>query len=117
MIVNFTGILLIVFIVWWFWIYKNRSEAVAGETADDIVVDAGIYSPAVIHAEVGKPITLRFLRKDGNPCSEKVIFGDLNLSADLPLNTPYEVRLTPELTGEFTFTCQMAMYRGKLVVK
>ncbi len=117
MIVNIAGILLIAFIVWWFWIYKNLPVAVAGSTAVDIVVDAGIYSPSVIHAEVGKPLTLRFLRKDGNPCSEKVIFGDLNVSADLPLNIPHEVRLTPKSKGEFEFTCQMAMYRGKLIVE
>ena len=39
-LVNIIGILLIVFIVWWFWIYKKQSEAQALGSAVDIIVDA-----------------------------------------------------------------------------
>jgi len=116
-IVNLAGILLIAFVIWWFWIYKSRSEANAGGDKIDIIVDAGVYEPSLIHARVGKPITLRFIRKDASPCAEKVIFSGIDLSADLLVDKPYELSFTPENKGEFEFTCQMAMYRGKLVVE
>lgn len=115
--VNLIGILLIAFIVWWFWIYKAKSQANAQGDKIDIIVDAGVYEPSVIRAQLGKPITLSFLRKDTNPCAEKVLFDGLDLSADLQVDKPYELSFTPGKKGEFEFTCQMAMYRGKLVVE
>ena len=116
-LVNALGILTIAFIVWWFWVYKGKSDA--GVTGDeiDIIVDAGVYEPSAIHATVGKPLTLRFLRRDTNPCAEKVLFEGLDLSADLQVDKPYELSFTPDKKGEFEFTCQMAMYRGKLIVE
>jgi plastocyanin domain-containing protein len=116
-IINLTGLVLIAFIVWWFWIFKNRSEARVEGNLLEIVVDSGVYEPSVIHAKAGQEITLRFVRKDSNPCAEKVLFDDLEISADLPLGTPYDLTFTPEKKGEFEFTCQMAMYRGKLIVE
>ena len=116
-LINLIGLLLIAFIVWWFWIFKNRSEARVEGNLLEIVVDSGVYEPSVIHAKAGQEITLRFVRKDSNPCAEKVLFGDLDISADLPLGTPYDLTFTPEKKGEFEFTCQMAMYRGKLIVE
>ena len=114
--VNLIGILLIAFIVWWFWVYRAKSEASVEGDKIDIIVDAGVYEPSIIHAPLGKPITLRFHRKDQSPCAEKVLFDGLDLSADLPVDKPYELSFTPDKKGEFEFTCQMAMYRGKLVV-
>lgn len=116
-LVNLAGILIIVFIVWWFWIYKKQSEARIEGNSIDIIVDSGVYEPSVIRAKSGQELTLRFIRRDSNPCSEKVLFSDLDVSADLPINTPYELTFTPQQKGEFEFACQMGMYRGKLIVE
>jgi len=116
-LINLVGLLLITFIVWWFWIFKSRTEAHIEGNILDIVVDLGVYEPSVIHAKAGEKITLRFIRKDSNPCAEKVLFDGLDISADLPVGTPYDLTFTPEAKGEFNFTCQMAMYRGKLIVE
>ncbi len=116
-LVNLIGVLLIAFIVWWFWVYKKQSEATIEGSSIDIIVDSGVYEPSVIHAKVGEEITLRFIRKDNNPCSEKVLFSDLDVSADLPFNAPYNMTFTPDKKGEFEFACQMGMYRGKLIVE
>jgi plastocyanin domain-containing protein len=116
-IVNALGLLLAAFIVWWFWISKSGTEARAAGNAIDIVVDGGVYTPSLIRVAAGKPVTLRFLRKDSSPCAEKVIFSRLDLSADLPVGKPYDLSFVPEKSGEYDFTCQMAMYRGRLVVE
>lgn len=114
--VNILGIAIAAFVVWWFWIFKKRSEARARGNIIEILVDSGVYEPSLIHASAGEPLTLRFMRKDQSPCAEKVIFSGLDLSADLPVGKPYDLSFTPDKPGEYEFTCQMAMYRGKLIV-
>lgn len=115
-LVNLLGLGFIVFIVWWFWVVKPKSKKVMGDTVD-IIVENGSYTPARIEVAVGKKTTLRFLRKDANPCAEKVIFDQLNISADLPLNQKVDVVVSPPQAGEYDFVCQMQMYRGSLVAK
>ena len=41
----------------------------------------------------------------------------LGVSADLPLGQAIKIELIPQDKGEHEFTCQMGMYRGKLIVK
>lgn len=116
-LINIAGTILIIFVLWWFWLSKKGAGTAVQGNLIDIVVDGGVYDPGVINTKVGKPVTLRFLRKDISPCAEKVIFSDLDISADLPIGKPYELTITPQKSGEFDFTCQMAMYRGKLIVE
>lgn len=116
-IVNSVGVLTILFIVWWFWIAKPGNAKRAEQGIINITVDNGIYIPQRIRCRVGKPITLRFTRKDPTPCAETVIFSDWDLSAQLPLGKPHDITITPKKTGTFEFACQMAMYRGQLIVE
>lgn len=116
-LINFAGIILIIFIIWWFWLSKKGAGTAVRGNSIDIIVDGGVYEPSVIKTSVGKPLILRFIRKDSSPCAEKVIFAGLDISADLPIGKPYELTITPQKAGDFDFTCQMAMYRGKLIVE
>jgi plastocyanin domain-containing protein len=56
----------------------------------DVMVEGGVYAPARIEVSAGQPVTLRFLRKDPSPCAEKVLFDDLGIAADLPIDQPNE---------------------------
>lgn len=116
-LVNLFGLVLIGLIAWWFWLSKPKARAATGAQPVDILVDNGVYAPARIEVAAGKPVTLTFLRKDPSPCAEKVLFDDLGVSADLPLNRPVTVTVTPAKPGEYEFTCQMRMYRGRLIVR
>ena len=114
-IINIAGVLLIALIIWWFWLSKPKAIK---QTSDviDVLVDNGVYTPAHIEAVQGRPLTLRFVRKDASPCAEKVIFADLGIAVDLPLGQALKVNIPTEHAGSFDFTCQMQMYRGKLTV-
>ena len=116
-LVNAAGLLLIVAIVGWFWLSRPRAQRLSGTTPIDILVDSGVYTPSRIEVARGQPVTLRFPRKDPSPCAEKVLFDDLGIGRDLPIDHPVEIVLTPDRAGEFDFTCQMKMYRGTLVVR
>jgi plastocyanin domain-containing protein len=115
-IVNLLGLLLIGFIVWWFWLARSGPAQTVSD-AVDVIVDDGVYSPAAIEVKQGETVKLNFIRRDASPCAEKVIFADLGVSAELPINQARQVEITPQQRGEFEFTCQMGMYRGKLIVK
>ena len=115
--VNFAGFILLALIVWWFWGSRPAARRVEGKTPIEVLVDNGVYTPSVIETSAGKPVTLRFLRKDPSPCAEKVLFDTLGVSTDLPIDTPVELTIQPLTPGEYEFTCQMRMYRGTLVAR
>ncbi len=114
---NLLGLLLIALIIWWFWFPHTKNERHVEKGLVEIAVESGIYTPAIIHTTVDKPLVLRFLRKDPSPCAEKVVFPSWDITLDLPLEQPKDLSLTPHKVGEYEFTCQMSMYRGKIIVE
>lgn len=115
--INLSGLALIGLIVWWFWLNKPRAQQIAGATPIEIVVADGVYSPPRIEVPAGKPVTLRFLRRDPSPCAARVIFDALDVSAELPVGEPKDVIVQVPRPGEVEFTCEMRMYRGALVAR
>lgn len=118
-IVNAIGISLILFIIIWFWLAKLITGKFVKTKSGiiDITVDNGVYTPALIKVKAGEKIQLRFYRKDASPCAEWVIFQKINRSEELPLHKPHLIELKIDQPGEYDFTCQMNMYRGKLIVE
>lgn len=113
-IVNIAGICSIILIIWWFWLSKSGVPTKA-EDLIEIKVKDGVYQPANVQVKANHPITLRFIREDPSPCAEVVIFSSLNISEQLPLHRPKDIVLTLKTTGTYEFTCQMGMYRGKII--
>jgi len=116
LLINLSGLALIMLVLWWFFFGKRRAEIMVADQPIKILVKDGIYQPAVIQIPMGKEIKLHFLRRDATPCSEVVLFPKLNASYQLPLNETIEVRISPQSPGEIEFTCQMSMYKGKLLI-
>jgi plastocyanin domain-containing protein len=115
--INAGSLVFILLIVWWFWLSRPRARRESGVKPIDVLVSNGVYTPSRIEVPVGRPIILRFLRKDASPCAEKVLFKDFNIAADLPVGEPTDVVVIPKQAGEYEFTCQMQMYRGQLVAR
>ena len=120
LIVSVLGVALIIFIVWFFWLKKDKgtraSETSSGHQEVMILVKGG-YTPDVIVVEKGRPVRLNFRREETASCSEMVLLPDFEQSARLPTGETVAVEFIPQEVGEFEFACQMGMLRGKLIVE
>ena len=119
-LVTLGGIGAIVLIVWFFWL--KRSEGVAASTVSDgyqevMVLVKGGYTPDTIRVIAGRPVRLLFRREETAACSEQVVLQDFGRSAPLPTGRVVPVEFLPTEPGEHTFTCQMGMLRGRVVVE
>lgn len=113
-------ILLIGLIVWWFFgkrENKSASAHIEGDTQTVEVVVNGGYSPSVITLQKNIPAEIVFTRKDPSSCLEEVILPDFGIREKLPLNKPYVIKVNPDKSGEYTYSCGMNMFFGKVEVK
>lgn len=118
-IVTIVGLSLLPVIAWYFWFSETKGvrAAVKGAVQEAVVLVKGGYNPDVIVVQHGKPVRLVFNRQETASCSEMVLFPDFNKSAKLPPGEEVVIEFLPENPGEYDFTCQMGMLRGKLVVE
>jgi plastocyanin domain-containing protein len=117
LLVNIGGLLLIGLIIYWFWIATPHKVTANQAGPIEILVKDGVYSPALIQVKHGDKIRLRFIREDPSPCAAKVIFNSLGKTLELPVKESAEIELQLDEVGEINFTCDMQMYRGKLIVE
>jgi hypothetical protein len=78
------------------------------------------FTPASLDLPKGAPgstAAVTFVRVTDKTCATEVVFPDLNVKKDLPLNTPVTVDVPTDNARTLTFQCGMAMYKGALVVK
>lgn len=114
------GLALIAGIAWFFWGPRGKGQRAAVTSSgyqEAMVLVKGGYTPDVIVVQHGKPVRLNFRREETAACSEMVVFGDFGKSARLPTGETVPVEFLPDKPGEYEFTCQMGMLRGKLVVE
>ncbi len=114
------GLLLIVGIAWFFWGPQRagtRASLTSHGYQEAMVLVKGGYTPDIIVVQRGKPVRLNFRREETAACSEMVVLGDFGKSAKLPTGETVSVEFLPEQAGEFEFSCQMGMLRGKLIVE
>ncbi len=103
-------------VVWWFWLAGKRKAVAASDGVIDIHVVDGVYKPDRVTIPTGKTTIFRFLRDDPTACAEVVTFDGLSVSRELPLNKAVELAIRYDEPGEYTFACQMGMYRGHVLV-
>ena len=119
-VVILAGLILMAGIAWFFWGPRRggmRAALTSGGYQEAMILVKGGYTPDLIVVQHGKPVRLNFRREETAACSEMVVFGDFGKSAKLPEGEVIPVEFLPEQPGEFEFTCQMGMLRGKLIVE
>ena len=88
-----------------------------GRPSFAVSVDGSGYHPAEVTAPAGTPIRLVFTRTSDEGCGQQVVFPDLDIRRDLPLDAPVAIDVTTPASGAIAFTCGMSMYQGSVVVR
>ena len=115
LVVNIIGVILIA-LTYWFFFMKKESKAVNVENEVTITVEGG-YKPDVIKVKKGKPVTLKFHRKDESSCLEEVVIPAFSVRQHLTLNETTDIVIEPKDVGEFEISCGMNMFHGKIKVE
>lgn len=119
-IVSVVGFFLIFLIIWFFFFSKKtgkKAEETESGIQEAMIVVKGGYTPDVIVVKKGKPVRLNFHRKETASCSERVVIPEFGKSALLPTNEVVSVEFTPDKEGEYGFSCQIGMFKGKIIVE
>ncbi len=121
-LVTVIGVMLIVFVNWYFFFSRRKTKATPavpaeGKVQEVKIIVKGGYSPDVIVAKKGIPVRLNFYREETADCSDTVVFGDFNIRQPLPAFKTTVVEFTPQKAGEYAFTCGMGMLKGKIIVR
>lgn len=114
------GLALIGLELWWFLYSKNRVQKAdttnQGIQEVTITVDGG-YEPSQVVVNAGQPVRLNFDRRDPSSCLEQVRLPDFGIAQDLKLNQVTPIEFTPQVPGQYSFTCGMNMFRGTVEVQ
>jgi plastocyanin domain-containing protein len=89
---------------------------VVGRRVDIDVGEHG-FTPSEVDVKKGEPTTLVFTRSSNSTCAFEVVFPDLNVTKDLPLNSPVAVVVPVDQSRTLAFQCGMGMYKSKVVVQ
>ena len=82
-----------------------------------VVSDEHGYTPSSITVTKGQPATLEFTRTTDKTCGREVVFPELGITRELPLNVPVRITIPAEASRTLSFQCGMGMYKGSVVVR
>ncbi len=119
-IVTLLGLALIGFIIWFFWLKKSKGTAASVGSSgvqEAMILVKGGYTPDIIVVKAGRPVRLNFRREETASCSEMLLLPAFSKSVKLPTGEDVAVEFTPDKPGEYPFSCQMGMFRGRLIVE
>jgi len=100
----------------------NQTEPViqpapAGVQQAKIKVDNKGFTPSEVKLEKGKSAELVFVRTSDETCAKQVVFPELKIEKDLPLNTPVRIEIPTTDARTLTFQCGMAMYKSAVLIQ
>ncbi len=75
------------------------------------------FTPSSVTVKKGQPAVLVFTRTTDDTCAKEVVFKEINLKKELPLNKAVEVEVPTADARTLAFTCGMGMFKGSVVVQ
>lgn len=94
----------------------NAEKVTADSSNVKITVSDHGFVPSSIQAKRGQSLTLEFTRVSDQTCAKQVVFPELNLTKDLPLNAPVSIQVPTDAARTLTFQCGMGMYKSAVVI-
>jgi plastocyanin domain-containing protein len=95
---------------------KPSAPVVTGEQPVAIIVNDDGFSPSQVTFKRGGKATLQFRRTSDLTCAKQVVFPELGLTKELPLNQQVDIEVPLDQARTLTFQCGMGMYKSKVVV-
>lgn len=96
---------------------SKKSEGPAAQTGPvAITVDADGFKPSHVTFKKGAPASLVFTRTSDDTCATEVVFPQLAIKKELPMNTPVTITVPTDKAQKLTFQCGMGMYKSSVVV-
>jgi hypothetical protein len=89
---------------------------IVGKRVDIDVGEHG-FTPSEIHVKKGEPTTLVFTRTSNSTCAFDVVFAELDVKKDLPMNRPVPIVVPVDEERTLTFTCGMKMYKSSVIIQ
>lgn len=83
----------------------------------DIDVGEHGFTPSEVDVAKGERCTLVFTRTSNSTCAFEVVFPELKVTKDLPLERPVPIEVPTDEARTITFQCGMGMYKSKVVVQ
>ncbi|MBW3624548.1 MAG: heavy metal translocating P-type ATPase [Armatimonadetes bacterium] len=109
---------LISFLLWYFFGPKQGKAAAIRSGVQEVTIRVeGAYHPSAVTVKAGIPVRMKFDRREGTDCSNRVVLPDFDISRALPAFQTTAVEFTPKEPGQYPFACAMNMYRGTLLVE
>ncbi|WP_394848793.1 cupredoxin domain-containing protein [Pendulispora brunnea] len=103
----------------WCSIGCSKSDEAQVPAGGELKVEANEkgFTPSAISVKKGAPSHLVFTRTSEHTCATEVVFPDLGINKELPLNKPVSIDIPADQDKTLTFACGMNMYKGQVVVK
>jgi plastocyanin domain-containing protein len=95
-------------------VWKRIPRRRSSQPAATRVRVKGSFQPNALFGRVGEPVRIVFRREETSAGSERVVFPAFGRSATLPVFEDVTVELFPEEPGDYEFTCQLGLLKGRL---